>query len=457
MEDGRRTQSRHRLSSQLPAGRAEKAPGDGGYGGYGGGGGGRRRPHAASSRGLSLLPTRGSSLGRAAPAAYFTLLVSLFLVSGLAISPIAQAQAATSVGIPMLASIGAFAGVTDTAEEFARSLKEETGGKVFISNITYDLARDVVFRAVREGRAIGLGAPGNYANFTGVDPRTIQYLQNDVPFAMSFPQFDAFLRQANFSRYWDQVYKPFGIRPYHAGTVSGAQLGGWFKKPITKLGDFRGLTIRYTGNPITAFQGMILSEVGATPIAVPAPDIKAALANGTLDGVEVLGPVADEAAAYWESGARVLHYPSFQGPESTHFLVPDAVVAMATDKAVRRAAQDAVSLNSAVFYGPRAQAALDRFRGKGVTIRRLPVPVVQGLYRAFKKVEARHRAEVGRSNPLFAQIIDEYNAYLKSTINHSVLSAPEAQQLPARDDIVARFIGVQPTVAQQRAELCRRV
>ncbi|GBG87163.1 hypothetical protein CBR_g44621 [Chara braunii] len=204
-EEGRRRRpSRHRHSSLLTACRAEKAPEDGGYGGYGGGGG-RRQPHAASSRGLSFLPTRGSSLGKAAAAgAHFALLVSLFLVSGPVIFPISHAQGAASIGIPILSSLGAWPGATDTAEEFARSLKEETGGRVFISNITYGLIRDQVFPAVREGRAIGLGPPGNYANLTGVDPRTIQYLQNDVPFAMSFPQFETFLRQTNFSRYWDK-------------------------------------------------------------------------------------------------------------------------------------------------------------------------------------------------------------------------------------------------------------
>src|SRR4029453_5536865 len=54
---------------------------------------------------------------------------------------------------------------------------------------------------------------------------------------------------------------------------------GWYKKPITKVDDFKGLKFRTVGISIDVFTGM-----GAAVNALPGGEIVPALDRGLLDG-----------------------------------------------------------------------------------------------------------------------------------------------------------------------------
>lgn len=52
------------------------------------------------------------------------------------------------------------------------------------------------------------------------------------------------------------------------------------KKPITNVGSLKGMTIRSTGGT----KNLFLEKLGASPVSVPAPEIREALTRGTVDG-----------------------------------------------------------------------------------------------------------------------------------------------------------------------------
>src|SRR4029077_17447125 len=56
---------------------------------------------------------------------------------------------------------------------------------------------------------------------------------------------------------------------------------GWYKKPITKVDDFKGLKYRTVRLPIGVFSGM-----GAAVNALPGGEIVAAMDRGLLDAAE---------------------------------------------------------------------------------------------------------------------------------------------------------------------------
>src|SRR4029450_13381866 len=56
---------------------------------------------------------------------------------------------------------------------------------------------------------------------------------------------------------------------------------GWYKKPITKVDDFKGMKFRTVGISIDLFQGM-----GAAVNALPGGEIVPAMDRGLLDGAE---------------------------------------------------------------------------------------------------------------------------------------------------------------------------
>src|SRR5437667_9880143 len=63
---------------------------------------------------------------------------------------------------------------------------------------------------------------------------------------------------------------------------------GWFKKPITKPDDFKGLKYRTVGISIDLFQGM-----GAAVNALPGSEIVPAIDRGLLDAAEFNNATSD--------------------------------------------------------------------------------------------------------------------------------------------------------------------
>src|SRR5438034_5725648 len=63
---------------------------------------------------------------------------------------------------------------------------------------------------------------------------------------------------------------------------------GWFKKPITKVDDFKGLKFRTVGISIDVFQGL-----GAAVNALPGAEIVPAMDRGLLDAAELNNATSD--------------------------------------------------------------------------------------------------------------------------------------------------------------------
>ena len=68
---------------------------------------------------------------------------------------------------------------------------------------------------------------------------------------------------------------------------------GWFKKPITKVDDFKGLKYRTVGISIDVFTGM-----GAAVNALPGGEIVAAMDRGLLDAAEFNNASSDRALGF---------------------------------------------------------------------------------------------------------------------------------------------------------------
>src|ERR1700719_4999244 len=76
---------------------------------------------------------------------------------------------------------------------------------------------------------------------------------------------------------------------------TGAQMGGWFRKEIKSIEDFKGLKFRVGG-----FAGTIIAKVGGVPQQIAARDIYPALEKGTIDAAEWVGPYDDEKLGFYK-------------------------------------------------------------------------------------------------------------------------------------------------------------
>jgi TRAP-type mannitol/chloroaromatic compound transport system substrate-binding protein len=68
---------------------------------------------------------------------------------------------------------------------------------------------------------------------------------------------------------------------------------GWYKKPITKMADFKGLKFRTVGLSIDVFTAM-----GAAVNAIPGGEIVAAMDRGLLDAAEYSNATSDKVLGF---------------------------------------------------------------------------------------------------------------------------------------------------------------
>ena len=86
---------------------------------------------------------------------------------------------------------------------------------------------------------------------------------------------------------------------------TGAQMGGWFRKEIKSMEDFKGLKFRVGG-----FAGTIIAKVGGVPQQIAGGDIYPALEKGTIDAAEWVGPYDDEKLGFVKV-AKYYYYPGW--------------------------------------------------------------------------------------------------------------------------------------------------
>ena len=76
---------------------------------------------------------------------------------------------------------------------------------------------------------------------------------------------------------------------------TGVQMGGWYRKEMKSMDDFKGLKFRMPG-----LGGEVLRKLGATVVNLPGGEIFPALQAGTIDGTEWVGPWNDLAFGFFK-------------------------------------------------------------------------------------------------------------------------------------------------------------
>jgi TRAP-type mannitol/chloroaromatic compound transport system substrate-binding protein len=98
---------------------------------------------------------------------------------------------------------------------------------------------------------------------------------------------NAWLYHGGGQKLWEEVYAPFNLVPLTMGNT-GVQMTGWFRKPIEKIDDFKGLKMRIPG-----LAGKVYAALGVDVKLLPAGEIFPALEPGVIDAAEFVGPFQD--------------------------------------------------------------------------------------------------------------------------------------------------------------------
>lgn len=198
-----------------------------------------------------------------------------------------------------------FPGVGVNAERLANRLTELSDGKL---DVSYFGGGELVppfgvFDAVSTG-GVEFGHTAPY--FAVGQVHAAMYFTT-FPYGLMQEELAGWIYHGGGQALWDESYAPFGVKPFYAGG-SGAQAGGWFKKPINSLDDLVGLKMRIAG-----LGGDVMKQIGVTAVVTPPPEIFPALQSGVVDAAEFVGPWNDAALGLYRI-APYYYLPAFHEP-----------------------------------------------------------------------------------------------------------------------------------------------
>jgi TRAP-type mannitol/chloroaromatic compound transport system substrate-binding protein len=126
----------------------------------------------------------------------------------------------------------------------------------------------------------------------------------NVPFGLNARQQDAWLFEGGGNDVLKPLFDQFNVVHFPCGST-GAQMGGFFRKPINTSADLNGLKLRIGG-----LGGQLLQKLGVVPQQLAGGEVYPALERGTIDAAEFTSPMDDEKLGLGKV-AKYYYYPGF--------------------------------------------------------------------------------------------------------------------------------------------------
>jgi TRAP-type mannitol/chloroaromatic compound transport system substrate-binding protein len=275
----------------------------------------------------------------------------------------------------------------DVAEWFGKSVEEMSGGRFRIEVFPDGQIMPAFecFEAASQGRIEAfMGSPQYWKDR---EP-AIEWFAT-IPFGMNPEGMAAWYYQGDGLKLWEEVYGGFNLvpRPAQAGAP---QMGGWFRKRINTIADYKGLRMR-----IPNLGGQVVVRAGGTTVLTPAAAIFGALERGVIDAAEWVGP-HDDMVLGLHNTARYYYYPGWHEPGTVNDFAFNKKAYEALPVDLRRTLDHAVAAASVyglTGYHMKNSLALQRlkteFKGK-VDLVQLPAPVLRELKKLSVEVVREH-------------------------------------------------------------------
>ena len=287
------------------------------------------------------------------------------------------------------------------ADLFAKKVSDMTGGKFTIS--THAAGELMPAFGVVDGVQNGTVECANTAPYYFFGKDETFALGCAIPFGLNSRQMTAWMYEGNGLKLMREFYKGYNIINFPMGNT-GAQMGGWFRKEIKSLADFKGLKFRVGG-----FAGKVVERIGGVPQNIPGGEIYQALEKGTIDAAEWVGPY-DDLKLGFNKVAPFYYYPGWWevGPQLSLYVNQKAFEGLSAEyKAIVEAAAAYAHIDMQAKYDYKNPAALKTLASQGTKLRPFPKDV---LVAAFKSSEQVY-SELSASNPAWKKIYTDYATY----------------------------------------------
>jgi TRAP-type mannitol/chloroaromatic compound transport system substrate-binding protein len=191
------------------------------------------------------------------------------------------------------------------AERFAKRVELATNGRIKIHVFAAgELVPALeVFDAVSSGTVeVGSGAAYYWA---GKVPAAQWF--SAVPFGFNPQGINSWFYSGGGLELWEETYAPFNLVPRPQGNT-GVQMGGWFRKQMNTIDDYKGLKMRIPG-----LGGKVVAKAGGTVVLLPGGEIFTSLERGVIDATEWVGPLHDLRMGFYQA-AKYYYYPGWHEP-----------------------------------------------------------------------------------------------------------------------------------------------
>ena len=293
------------------------------------------------------------------------------------------------------------------AEVFAKAVKDMSGGKFEISvhaggelmppfgvvdgvqNGTVDMCHTVPYYFYGKNPAFALGSA--------------------VPFGLNARQMTSWMMHGNGRKLMNEFYAGYGMVSF-AGGNTGTQMGGWFRKEVKTIADFKGLKMRLGGGLI----GDVMTKLGAVPQSIPGGEIYQALEKGTIDAAEWVGPYDDQKLGF-NKVAPFYYYPGWWegGPEVDFFVNQKALAALSPEnRAIVEAAASHAHTDMLAKYDARNPGALKQL----VAAKTKVLPFSQGILDASFKASMEVFAENDAKSPEWKKIYADMRSFQRDAV-----------------------------------------
>jgi TRAP-type mannitol/chloroaromatic compound transport system substrate-binding protein len=236
-----------------------------------------------------------------------------------------------------------------------------------------------------------------------------------VPFGFRPDEIDAWVHFGGGQELWDEVGAQFGIK-HLVGGNSGSQMGGWFRKPVTTLEDFKGIKMRIPG-----LGGDVVNALGGTSVTLAGSEILPALQSGTVDAAEWVGPWNDLAFGFYKV-TKHYHYPGFHEPGSmlSFGMNKELWDGMSdADKAMFSHIAAGINNKALAEFNANNTQALDTLLNKhGVELHEFS----DDLYKAFGEAAKDVLATAGASDAISKKVYESFLDFRKKALRWSDLS-----------------------------------
>lgn len=227
-----------------------------------------------------------------------------------------------------------------------------------------------------------------------------------VPFGPTFQEYLAWMERGGGQKIYDEIYAPHNLKAIPCGTVA-PEAGGWFRKEIKTVEDFKGLKMRFSGSG-----AKVVSKLGVSTLVLGLGDILPALERGTIDAAEIGTPAVDFSVGIYQ----VAKYYYFPGWHQTAALIELLIhrqswLALSPQQQAQLKVVCGDLIRRGVAEGEAIQAeALEKLVAKGVEIRRFSPEILAALRKSWDEVVAEGSAK----DPEFKRTWESLQSFRKT-------------------------------------------